>query len=351
MQTTVSTIATWLYAECEGEESVYPQVGGRSSSTWFQAVYWRCVATFFATASRTTPAANLKLYSNVEAVPDIDGDDVGALLASLGVEVVARPFTFIPPAGYYGSWRNQFYVLDLLEAFAESLSDLEVGVLLDSDCVWTRPGAALVEATRHHGALTLDVGLGPDEWQNGLTRREMGAIYADLDGAALEARPEQRRRAVPPYLGGEILAATGQTARRMASTARDVWHAQLGRHAAGLPKFNEEAHLLSYVYHRLGVEAGTANPFIDRIYTSLKDGKTVAPRHLDLMLWHLPNEKRYGLRRLFPAVMDRASWFWTTPPDERWRRRMGRVLGVPRRTPTKATLDVGAAVRDKLARR
>ena len=45
--------ATWLYAEREGEESVYPQVGGRSSSTWFQAVYWRCVAIFFASAART----------------------------------------------------------------------------------------------------------------------------------------------------------------------------------------------------------------------------------------------------------------------------------------------------------
>ena len=116
--------------------------------------------------------------------------------------------------------------------------------------------------------------------------------------------------------------------RQLAEAARPVWAEMLRRHAAGRPRFNEEAHLLSYLYHRLGIESGTANAFIDRIYTSLKDGKTVAPRHLDLMLWHLPNEKRYGLRRLFPDVLDRDSWFWTAPPD-RWRRRLGRTLGVP----------------------
>lgn len=338
-----TVVATWLYAEREGEESVYPQVGGRSSSTWFQAIYWRCVAVFFATAARTSPGARRVFYTNVPTVPDVDGRDVGALLAELGVEVVERPFTYVPPAGYYGSWRNQFYVLDLLDAFAESLGDDDVGVLLDSDCVWTRPADALAEATRRHGALTLDVGLGEDEWQNGLTRRQMGAIYAELDGEQVEPPP--------PYIGGEIQAATGATARQITEVAREVWAEMLRRHETGLPKFNEEAHLLSYVYRRLGIEEGTANAFTDRIYTSLKDAKTVRPEHLDLMLWHLPNEKRYGYRRLFPAVMDRGSWFWTMPVGDDWRRRLGRVLGVPRRTPTKAVLDAGAALRDKVRAR
>ena len=340
-----TVIATWLYAEREGEESFYPQVVGQGapSSTRFQAVYWRCVATFFATAARTSPDARLVFYTNAPAVPDVDGHAVGALLAALGVEVVERPFTYVPPDGYYGAWRNQFYVLDLLDALAETLGDDDVGVLLDSDCVWTRPADALAEATRRHGALTLDVGLGEDEWQNGLTRREMGAIYADLDGAPVGPPP--------PYIGGEIQAATGAAMRQITETAREVWEEMLRRHEAGRPKFNEEAHLLSYVYRRLGIAEGTANAFVDRIYTSLKDGKTVRPEHVDLMLWHLPNEKRYGYRRLFPDVMDRGSWFWTMPVGDAWRQRLGRFLGVPRRTPAKAVLDVGAAVRDKVAGR
>ena len=78
--------ATWLYAEREGEESVYPQVGGRSSSTWFQAVYWRCVAIFFASAARTSPDARRVLYTNVPTVPDVDGHDLGGFLEALGWE-------------------------------------------------------------------------------------------------------------------------------------------------------------------------------------------------------------------------------------------------------------------------
>lgn len=336
-----TTIATWLYAEAEGEESFYPQVGGRPSSPWFQAVYWRCVAIFFASAARTSPDAARVLWTNAPSVPDVDGHDLGAFLDGLGVEVATRPFTYRPPRGYYSAWQNQFYVLDLVEALGERLGD-GVGVLLDSDCVWTRPAAPLVEAVVERGALTLDVGLGEDEFQNGLTRREMGALYADL-GAPAEG--------VPPYLGGEIVAVTGATAQTLAREARPVWEEMLRRHADGRATFKEEAHLLSFLYHRLGIESGTADPFIDRIYTSLKDGKTVRPDHLDLMLWHLPNEKRYGLRRLFPVVLDRSSWFWALSPDEAWRRRLGAVLGVPQRTPTKAVLDVGAAVRDKVRAR
>lgn len=335
------TIATWLYAEPEGEESFYPQVAGRPSSPWFQAIYWRCVAIFYAAASRVAPDAPLVFFTNVPEIPDVDGTDVAAFLDRLGVEIERPPFTFVPPDGYYGAWRNQFYVLDLVGALANRLGDDEVGILLDSDCVWTGAPDALVAATQAHGALTLDVGIGRDEVQNGLTPREMGAIYAEL-GAPAEA---------PVYFGGEIVSATGETLRTLAAEARPVWNEMLRRHAAGLPKFNEEAHLLSFLYQRLGLAEGTANAFTDRIYTSLKDGKTVRPEHLALPIWHLPNEKRYGLRRLFPEVMDASSWFWRGTPDAAWRTRLGEGLGVPRRTPRKAVLDVAAAVRDKAMER
>ena len=331
------TIATWLYAEPEGEESFYPQVGGRPSSPWFQAVYWRCVAVFYAAAARVAPDAPLVFFTNVPEIPDVDGADLGALLGRFGVETERPPFTFMPPEGYYGAWRNQFYVLDLIGALADRLSDGDVGVLLDSDCVWTGAPDGLAAAARMHGGLTLDVGIGLDEEQNGLTPREMGQLYTEL-GAPAET---------PTYFGGEIVAATGATLRTLAREARPVWDEMLRRHAAGQPKFNEEAHLLSFLYQRLGLVEGTANAFTDRIYTSLKDGKTVRPEHLGLPVWHLPNEKRYGLRRLFPDVIDERSWFWRGAPDAAWRRRLGRVLGVPRRTSRKAVLDVAAAVRDK----
>ena len=341
------TISTWFYAEREGAESVYPQVGGRSSSTWFQAVYWRCVVDFFAASARVNPDAHHRLYTNVDAVPDVDGFDTAAFLDRLSVETVVLPYAWEPPSGYYGAWANQFYVLDVVQHLAATLPAPDaVGLVLDSDCVFTRPVGPLVAAAREHGALTLDANVGPDEEQNGLTPRQMGRLYADLDGrgdGAGGAAP------VATYVGGEIVAGTRDALVAVSDEAERVWPEMLRRFEAGLPKFNEEAHLLSYVYHRLGYPVGTADPFLDRIYTWFT-GATVRPGHEDLMLWHLPNEKRLGLRRLFEAVCDERSWFWSGAADGAWRQRLGATLGVPGRTPQKWVRDVLQAVRDKVER-
>ena len=337
-------ISTWFYAEREGEESIYPQVGGRSSSTWFQAVYWRCVVDFFAASVRVNPDAVHRLYTNEPTIPDIDGFDTAGFLERHGVEHIVLPYASKPPAGYFGAWANQFYVLDVATHLADTLPEADaVGILLDSDCVFTRPVGPLVEAARTHGALTFDARIGPDEEQNGLTPRQMGRIYADLGGFSGDGADP-----IPAYVGGEIVAGTRDALRAVTDEAASLWPEMLRRHEAGLPKFNEEAHLLSFVYHRLGYSVGTADPFIDRIYTWFT-GANVRPGHERMMIWHLPNEKRLGLRRLFRAVRDEASWFWTLPADA-WRDRLGRTLGVPSRTPTKWLLDLGRAVRDKVER-
>lgn len=338
-------ISTWFYAEREGEESVYPQVGGRSSSTWFQAVYWRCVVDFFAASLRVNPEATHRLYTNVDAIPDVEGFQTREFLDRHGVEVVVLPYASRPPAGWFPAWANQFYVLDVAAHLAETLPEAEaVGVLLDSDCVFTRPVGPLVEAARQHGALTFDVGIPADEDTHGLSPRAMGRLFAELDGVGGDGAAP-----LATYVGGELLAATRETLRAVTAEAQAVWPEMRRRHAAGLPKFNEEAHLLSYVYHRLGLPIGTADPFIDRMFTWFT-GATVRPGHEDLMIWHLPNEKRLGLRRLFRAVRDADSWFWSMPVGDGWRRQLGRTLGVPRRTPAKWVKDLGRAVRDKVER-
>ncbi len=337
-------ISTWSYAGRPGEESVYPQVGGRSSSTWFQAVHWRCVVDFFAASARVNPDARHRLYTDEAAVPDVDGFDTAAFLRRHGVETVVLPYASKPPAGDVGAWADPFYVLDVTAHLAETLAPDAVCVLLDSDCVFTRPVGPLVDAAREHGALTFDAQIGPDEDQNGLTPRQMGRIYTELGGASGDGADP-----IPAYVGGEIVAGTAQALRAVTAEARAVWPERLRRHEAGLPTFNEEAHLLSYVYHRLGLPVGTADPFIDRMFTGFR-GATVRPGHQDMMIWHLPNEKRLGLRRLFRAVRDDDSWFWDGAPDAAWRARLGRTLGVPGRTPTKWARDLGRAVRDKVER-
>ena len=339
------TLATWLYAEAPDEESLYPQVVGQGapSSDRFQAVYWRCVALFFASAARWTPGARLVLFTNVDAVPAVDGVPLGPELDRLGVEVVRLAYTFQPPEGYFGAWRNQFYVFDAVRWLAAETADDDVAMLLDSDCVWARPADRMAAMARRHGTLTYDLGRPADAPENGLTPTELGAIHAELAPAFGVAPPD----AAPPYVGGELVAGTGSVLRQMEATFDPLWEEMRRRHAEGRPKYNEEAHALGLAYHVLGASYGTANPYLRRIWTTLLKGDDARPPDLDLTVWHVPGEKRYGIRRLFPAALDRDGPFWTLDGDA-WRAWAGAQLGLPGRTLRKTALDVPAAVRDKL---
>jgi hypothetical protein len=346
---TRTTITTWLYAESVDDQSHYPQVVGKGapSSASFQAVYWRCVALFFATSRRQNPGARHILYTNVDAVPVVDGHDIAAVLSEWDVEVVRIPYTFQPPEGYFGTWRNQFYVFDVVRHLARSagLRDDDVGVILDSDCFWVRPADRPAASARRVRALTYDIGIPEDHKQNGLTPAEMGALYPDVAAALGLDMPVPE--APPPYIGGEIVAATGAFLRELDALAGPLWAELLRRHAAGLPKFNEEAHALSFLYYVLGVPDGTANPFVRRIWTMLRKGDDARRPDADLTLWHVPAEKRFGIPRLFAEAMKPQSAFWTVDPGEPFRRLVGRFLGVPRRSVRKLVLDVPTALADK----
>ena len=237
-------------------------------------------------------------------------------------------------------------MFDVVRWLAAEVGEGGVGMVLDSDCVWARPPGRMAAMTRRHGALTYDLGLPEDGAQNGLTLGEMGALYADLAPTLGGAAPE----AAPPYVGGELVAATGAVLAEIDALAAALWPEMLRRHAAGLPKFNEEAQALSYLYHRLGIPYGTANPYLRRIWTTLTHGDDARAPDLDLTVWHVPGEKRYGLRRVFDEVAEPGSPFWTLDGDA-WRRHVGGRLGLPGRSVRKLALDLPVAVRDKLRTR
>ena len=93
-------IATWLVADTPADRTDYPQVPGDSATIGFQAVYWRCVVCFFATAVKMQVPARRVLFTNVETVPSVDGYDLGKAL----IEPWRRshPRTDHPPAAQVG---------------------------------------------------------------------------------------------------------------------------------------------------------------------------------------------------------------------------------------------------------
>ena len=337
-------VCTWLFADSVDEEMEHYQVRGRSSSEEFQAVYWRCVAVFFATSVRQRPSARHVLFTNVEHPPVVDGVPMASLLAELGVEIVPLPLTFTTPSGYYHEWRNQFYVFDILEYLDRRLADVDAAIVLDADCVWVSSVEPMEAALRRDGSLTYVVTYAPDWKINGLTRVEMSAIAGDL----LEL--EVRHPFV--YCGGELVATTGTALRTLTPELRAVWSEMLARHDRREPVFHEEGHTLSFVYQKLGYPLGNGDPFIRRIFTdSLRAENNVSRHDHGLTVWHVPLEKRLGIRRLFAHVNDPTSAFWTLPPDVELRSFLGAALGVPRTSARKRALDLARRVEDTARRR
>lgn len=128
-------IITWFYAESKGDESFYPSVGGNTSSPEFQEVYWKCVYDFYYSALLTQHNDNTGylFFTNVPTVSaDIDGVDIRQFFSDNGIETVRLELTNKTPADWYGAWRNQFYLFDVLN----HLKDIEGShLILDSDCL------------------------------------------------------------------------------------------------------------------------------------------------------------------------------------------------------------------------
>ena len=246
----------WNVASCrhKGTESYYAQVGGDSSSASFQDIYWRCVCLFFASSKRHNPDVLHQLFTTVNHIPDIEDFATRTFLEQLGVEIILVPFTYLPPLGFHGAWRNQFYILDIIKYLDQNASAQEQYVILDSDCIFTGSITVLSQELESHGLLALDMLSPLDENINGITRRDMTHIFQAL-GQSCPAGS-------PAYYGGEFFAATAGAIRQLACEVDALWQFGLDRFQAGSLKFNEEAHFLSYLYAKLGYAAPTANPFV-----------------------------------------------------------------------------------------
>lgn len=324
-------ICTWIYLDSPEESSEYPQVGKKSHLADFQKVYWKCVAVFFALSTQFNPQRRHLLFSNkrFEEFPDVDGFDLKSFLKNKNVEIVTIPLTWQTPEGYFGKWRNQFYIFDILEFIEKEHRRFEMSpahspqtrppssddpafVILDSDCIINRPLDALFAEIKKHGLLALPMPYSDTHNINGVTREEMRKIYTELD----DKDPGEN----PVYFGGEVFAATLPVVRQINAIAPGVWQKMLERHRAGQPKLNEEAHFLSYCYHKIG-RFGSLDSFIKRIWTS-PHFSNLRPNDANLPIWHLPSEKTGGIALVFKKLENR-----------NWKlEELGGYLGVPKRT-------------------
>lgn len=317
-----AVISTWIYLDQPEESSEYPQVGKGSHLPEFQKVYWRCVAVFFAFSKTNNPGARHILFSNCpeKDIPNIDGLNIRDFLKKQEVEIVTLPLTFQTPSGFFGKWRNQFYIFDILQFFEKNFGEDTALVVLDSDCLINASLEEMFTDIRRFGLLVLPLPYDEKFNINGLTRSDMRTIYSELSGVDW---PE-----LPYYWGGEIFAARYDVVRQINAIAPKVWHDMMIRHQEGRKKFNEEAHVLSYCYEVIDTVYEYADLFIKRIWTA-PHYNNVAPEDIYLPIWHLPSEKTGGIALLFRKLKKnktKESWMLPLSPQK-----TGGYVGIPER--------------------
>ncbi len=343
-----ATIATFLCVDdSTATSSQYPNLGTRYSPNERRIAYWKNILVSCATARRCVPNARLQVFTNDTADADIHGRSLHALLNELEITRVTLSFVhYLPPQGVAKSYRNIFYRFDIVRHLAETGTGTDGPVLLiDSDCLWTRPVSDLAERIPHQGLwLYSPYGERPPylKHPHKLSRADLGAFYRQLN----PAYPEP----FPTYFGGEFIGGRGAAWQALQSGLQDLWleiintsQQQPIRLPNGKSIFDTDEYILNYVYNAHQIPITFANDFMRRVIT-LEGARTVKRGDTEFSLWHLPLEKTRGMMLLLSQVTDAHSAFWNTSLNE-FGTYLGQYVGIPKRV-----YDVPRTPRQRLER-
>jgi len=289
-------IATWVYLDSKEEKSKYPNTGGDSTSPEFQAVYWRCIVLFYETSLRFHKELKHIFFTNTADLPVVDGFSIRDFFEKNNIEVVSLENKYPLPDNYFERFRNQFFEFSIIEYIAKTISDDDELILLDSDCVFTKsllPAFDMLSKSPA-SALTYVVSYDEEYEIHGVSGRQMRKISNEL-GLALDKNPY--------YSGGELLFAKGSFFAHVANDFPALYDQLITRNNENRPKFNEEAHVLSYYYYKLNAQIGAMDGHIKRMWTNRNYFRNINQTDTTLTIWHLPNEKRKGIHKLFSQIV------------------------------------------------
>jgi hypothetical protein len=301
-------IATWFYAD---ETKVTP--------TWI-----RCVLAFLASSIRWNPDCQHAFVTNMPNLPCVGGISIEEWLGRHAVTVMNPvPLTRGTPEAFGGSWRNQFYVFDVLESLAKRFPDAEGILLFESDCIWLGSHNRLTSAVAANRAAVYTLPCSPEDVVHEVRVADIMPIGRKLLGLETISGPSF-------YHADDLIACDQDTLQYLLHNVDRVFDQNIGEWSCGRPFLKEEAHFLSVLYGALGIAPNTANPIFRRIWTG-PNYFDLLPSDVDLDIWHLPNERRLGLARLYRLALDENSWFWKARPNE-FRRRAAHLVGITRRS-------------------
>ncbi len=281
-------LITWFYAEQSGNESFYPSVGGNTSSPKFQEVYWKCVYDFYKSAQLVGgEEVKLMFFTNVPNIPTcVDGVNIAEYFREASIEVVRLELSNKTPIDWYGAWRNQFYLFDILQYLEDRDGNY---IILDSDCIIRKSLSPVFKSIEKNKIITYDCKYSPNHDINGISINKMKFLYKEFYN---EEAPELS------YKGGEFVGVSGEIIKDILREYRLIWNLNYKKYEEKGTKLNEEAHFLSLIYYRLGITESVADRYIKRMWTALKCDN-IDSFDKNLAIWHLPAEKKYGFLKLF----------------------------------------------------
>lgn len=309
-------LATGFVSDQPDEGTTFPSAGGNSGDPKVQAVYWRCIVALFASARLTNPDQRLALFSNVSP-PRVDGVEVGEVLARYGVELHSVPLKARLAGNSTGSWGNVLYYHDIMNALAlTEAEDLRVAIV-DSDVLVTAPLAPLFALLDDHAFAGYPVGQrGASDAVNGLTIGEMDRIARALGAVGPD---------LAVHFGGELFLTTLAAWRQHEGLFGGLLRDAMSGSGQGRGIVTEE-HVFTVAFAVLRGIVADASGQIKRIWTSPRFN-TARPGDERLALWHLPAEKRYGLRDLFGSLA--RAGFPVAMEPARFHQLAMRLCGVP----------------------
>jgi hypothetical protein len=334
-------ISSWIVLDDKEDATAFPSTGRDSSTQDFQKVYWHCIALFFASSRIHNPRNRHALFCNKD-VRQAAPADVLAILTDLNVDFVTFPLHYRLPKGSVSRWGNQFYVLDIIKHFAQN--DHAAGFIIgDSDCIWRKPLTSFGDEIFEKRCLLYTLrsedqkGYERGNLLNGMTHHRMKEV--------VETVFDQELNHLPNYHGGEFFAADRDYCVDIARDFDLLWTKAVNE--ANMPdSIKEEAHFLSILAEARGVQPYTGNHVIRRIWTHFSD-INVQIDDMDLAIWHLPAEKRFGFARMYAWYnASVASWRHIAP--EEFNLQSASFMGMPRRSPVKLVQDVVQKIGEKL---
>lgn len=313
-----------MYCDAAHEATDFPSAGADSSSSEFQAIYWRCVCVFFKTARYFNSEAQLILFTNVGSLPAVDGFSISDFLSELEVAVVQLDRAFVLPSGFTSAFGNCFFKLDCIKYFSTFPSKVDTSILLlDNDIVITESLGDLADLILAKKYVFYDV---DHAEYNGLSIREITELFAKETGRVSGVQGAS--------LGGEFVGFLSTSAQELAAAIDSTFSLSLERFRRQARFLSTEEHIYAYIHLMLGfhVLPPDTNPFIKRIWTGRFNNQQLTDARL--AIWHLPREKRYGFRRLFNRLRRNNTQNLLLSKQS-----LGKIMGVPKPNLSKILFD------------